>query len=206
MRRLSLFVVLLALWPLCAPAYPQGLFSSPLNGKVPGKLQSMQHRFSQSGAVELHFRQAKHLPELKQPLVSSGVLIIAPRLGVDWRVTKPFASEWTVTRGGRVVKGPNNGAPKAVASLLMGLFSADIHKLRSAFKLYWTEQPPGWWLGLKPRNARLQQAISTIAVAGARGVHQVEVDESGGDRTLITFSGRQSLTVTPALRKRFSAK
>lgn len=204
MRRLIAVCLLLIAWPLAASAWPQGLFSSPLPSPVPKKLRAMQQRFSQAPVLVLHFRQEKHLPELKHPLVSHGVLTIAPSLGVDWQVTQPFKSEWKVTRNGRVLKGPNNGAPQAVANMLIGLFSADIHKLKSAFRLYWSEQPPGWWLGLKPRDPRLARAISDVAVSGAEHIRQVEVDETGGDHTVITFTSRHTHRLTPAVRKRFS--
>lgn len=204
MRRLIAACLLLVAWPLAAAAYPQGLFSSPLPNPAPKKLQSMQQRFSQVRMLVLHFRQEKHLPELKRPLVSHGVLTIVPSLGVDWQVTQPFKSEWKVTRGGRVLKGPKNGAPQAVANMLIGLFSGDTGKLKSAFRLYWSEQPPGWWLGLKPRDPRLAKAISDVAVSGGQHVHRVEVDESGGDRTVITFTRQQTRPLTPAVRKRFS--
>ena len=111
---------------------------------------------------------------------------------------------WKVTRSGRVLKGPDNGAPQAVANLLIGLFSADTGKLKSAFRLFWSERPPGWWLGLKPRDPRLARAISDVAVSGGERVRQVEVDESGGDRTVITFTRQQAHPLTPAVRKRFS--
>jgi len=204
MRRLITVGLLLAAWPLAAAAYPQGLFSSPLPSPVPKKLQALQHHFSQVQVLVLHFRQEKHLPELKQPLVSHGVLTIVPSLGVDWQVTQPFKSQWKVTRSGRVLKGPDNGAPQAVANLLIGLFSADTGKLKSAFRLFWSERPPGWWLGLKPRDPRLARAISDVAVSGGERVRQVEVDESGGDRTVITFTRQQAHPLTPAVRKRFS--
>jgi hypothetical protein len=205
MRLTIVLCLLFALWPLAGAASPQGLFSSPLHGSAP-PLRSIQKRFQQVQMIKLHFKQEKHLQETERVLVSRGVLTVAPKLGVDWHVLKPFESEWTVTRDGRVLRGPKSGATTAVANLLMGLFSADIEQLKSLFHVYWQKQSAGWWLGLKPKKARLKKAIDSIAVAGSEYVKRVEVNEASGDHTVIQFTGRKTQDLTPAIRKLFDSE
>lgn len=198
--RLLLFVSLVALsWP----AFPAELFRHPLPSAMPPALREIHQRFAQAEVLELRFRQQKWLPELQQPLVSTGTLTVAPNLGLEWRTDQPFPSVWRVTRDGHVLDGSENPASEAIAHLLLALLSADIKPLQSTFSLYWLQQPSHWLLGLQPHDPRLRHVLDSIVVSGAHSVQRVEVRERSGDRTQIDFISTRTGILTDTLRARF---
>lgn len=201
--RLLLLAVLLPL--SVAMASPAGLFDHPLPSALPQPLRTIRQQFEHSEVLKLQFHQKRWLPELQQPLVSTGTLTMVPSLGLEWRIDQPFPSTWRITRDGRVLEGPDNPGSEAVAQLLMSLLSVNTAGLKSAFSLYWLQQSSQWWLGLQPRDQRLQRVLDSIVVSGDKALRHVEVRENSGDRTEIDFTSMQTGTLTEALRARFQA-
>lgn len=206
MRRIASLLLVAALlvpWAT-ATAFPADLFDKPLPQPLPEPLRAIQQRHARAEVLQLDFRQRKWLPELQQPLASSGRLTIVPDLGLEWRVTEPFPSVWRVSDDGRVIEGPESRASRIIGDLLIALLSMDVASLESTFDLYWSRQPSGWWLGLRPRDERLRRVIESIAVAGDETLRKVEVHATGGDRTEIRLTSLQTPPLTDALRARFS--
>lgn len=167
----------------------------------------------QAAALGGRFEQKKTLRDLPLPLVSSGEFLLARGLGVDWRVQKPFAVDYTLTpqnlierSGGSQRRTAASAQPGlATASrLMLALFSLDLAGLQNEFKFSGRRDGARWQLRLLPRHAALAAAFGEAQLAGEAQLQSLRLTDSRGDVTEIRFSEYQSkAALSPAERARY---
>jgi len=156
-------------------------------------------RLAQPAVLRGQFEQRKQLKGFRNPLVSRGNFLLLRERGVAWDTTEPFASSALLTRerllttlpdgSRRVVIDSSASAGMAAAnSLLMALVSGDVEALSSQFEAEESlAADGGWTLALQPREPGLQRVFRRIILHGDRHVREVDIEETGGDRTTLRF-------------------
>lgn len=143
------------------------------------------------------FIQQKFLKALTRPLVSRGTVRFSAGKGVLWQVTEPFPARALVT-GDALIRWDENGKPsrsgfgqsahfRALSDVFLAVFGNTTVRLAESFVVEVTVADAGWQLTLVPRDPAIAKWIVRIGVSGASFIKDLDLLESGGDRTLITF-------------------
>lgn len=146
-------------------------------------------------ALQVSFVQAKQLKGFRQPVVSTGRVLIAQQRGVLWVTEKPYQSTLKMTssgvseiRGGQTTQIGNPQSMKAMSSILSGLLAGDFSPLQKYFHFSGDVSKGTWSLKLTPADNGVARAVRLIQVSGARYVNRIIVEEANGDRSNISFS------------------
>lgn len=162
-------------------------------------LAEVRSRLEQPEVLRGRFEQEKHLQGFRNPLRSSGRLLLLRGRGIAWDTTEPFASSAVLTGerltslmpdGSRdvLLDAADGPAAAATASLLMALVAGDLDALAETFGIEGMLLPDGGWrLELTPRDPALQRVFSGFTLAGDRHVRELMIREAGGDTTRVTL-------------------
>ncbi len=148
------------------------------------------------------FDQTKQLSGLKKPLQSNGRFCVVNGSGVVWRTLQPFPSTLRLTRdeiinyqGDRVamrMDAEKEPTVRMINNVLFSLLGGDLGQLNALFDIKGAVTGDSWHVDLTAHSAALAKAIGTISLAGGAYVNSIRMDEAGGDKTLIIFSGLQT--------------
>lgn len=178
-------------------------------------MEDIAGRLSSAPVIAGRFEQSKTIHGFKNPLISSGVFIIARDQGIFWHTQLPFESKLTVTPerissqqdDGAVntLVGPGGEAAlRTVNELLFAIMTANLHVLAERFEIAGqSHQGENWTLDLVPRDAMLRQWLSRVELQGDAYVQKVVLHEKQGDRSVIVLNGHdasQSLRKSDAQR------
>jgi len=191
---IRLLLTLFALWVVPVPAAEA---TDPALAEISAQLSS-------SAVLRGQFQQSKQIEGFRNPLRSSGRLVMAREHGVIWETQSPFPSTIVLsqdqllsvdTQGNAKVllSGADSGAMGAVHGLLMALIVGDFAQLSAQFAIEVQPSDQGWALLLTPTDPALQQAFAQIELSGDEFVRQVRMRESSGDRSVIDFGELQTL-------------
>lgn len=146
--------------------------------------------------LQVSFSQTKQLKGFKAPVVSSGRVLIAAQRGMLWMTESPYQSVLKITpsglselRGGQTTQMGNAQSMKSMSAILSGMLSGDFSPLQRYFRFSGQTKAGLWQLSLKPVDANVARAISSIQMSGGRYVNRVVVHEANGDTSIIRFSG-----------------
>lgn len=182
---------------LAAPAFAGEAAGSGVRG-----------RLAEPPVLRGQFEQRKQLQGFRNPLVSRGDFLLVRARGVAWDTREPFASSAVLTRerlltelpdGSRrvVLDAQSSPGMAAVNSLLMALVAGDLQALAPQFETRETLLPEGSWrLVLVPREAGLKRVFARIELRGDRHVREVDIEETGGDRSTIRFIDLRDVPAT----------
>jgi len=81
---------------------------------------------------------------------------------------------------------------RMINSVLFSMLAGDLSQLDKLFDVDGAIEGNGWHVVLKAREPALAKAIGAISLSGDNYVRGIKIDEAGGDRTTISFSGLQS--------------
>lgn len=76
--------------------------------------------------------------------------------------------------------------------MLFSLFAGDLTQLEKLFDVDGSIRGDSWGVLLKARDPALAKAIGGIQIEGGSFVKNIVINEAGGDRTSIVFSGMTS--------------
>lgn len=148
------------------------------------------------------FEQSKRLQGIRKPVVSSGRFCVVKGSGVLWRTLKPFPATLRLTRdqivqynGDRVamkLDASSEPAVRMINGVLFSLLGGDLGQLGNLFDTEGAAGAGAWQVELKARQPALAKAIGTIRLEGGAYVQSIAMDDAGGDKTAITFSGIES--------------
>ncbi|MBN9683540.1 MULTISPECIES: LolA family protein [unclassified Corallococcus] len=169
-------------------------------------VKDVRSRLVDAPLVRGRFEQKKTVQGFKKPLVSKGDFLLARDQGVLWNTRTPFASTLTLTRKSLSAQQATGGAAyhldstkepalAAVNELLFALLSGDVAALQKRFTVAGElVGDKGWKLELTPTDAGLARVFKHIHLEGDGYVRQVQLDETRGDSSVITF---EQLAQTP---------
>ena len=192
-------------WLLAALAMA-GVVSAPAQDSAPqpaptvhGSTAEVRALLAQPAVLRGRFEQRKQLKGFRNPLVSRGDFLLLRERGVAWDTTEPFASSTLLTRERLLTRLPDGSTRvvldaasspgmAAVNALLMALVAGDLDALAPQFDIGQAPAEAGrWHLVLRPRDAALARVFRRIELRGDRLVREVDIEETGGDRTALRF-------------------
>ncbi|WP_222846815.1 outer membrane lipoprotein carrier protein LolA [Chitinolyticbacter meiyuanensis] len=164
--------------------------------------QSVKAQLAQPAVLRGDFVQHRKVVGFKKPLVSRGDFVVARERGVLWRTVKPFAGELRLTRDeiaatqdGQTafrLDAAKEPAVRMINGLLFALLNGDVTALAGHFTLEGQVEAARWQLQLTPRTASLAKLMKSISLQGDAFVRHIEIEETGGDRTVIDFTGQRA--------------
>jgi outer membrane lipoprotein-sorting protein len=210
MGALTIFrALLVALLVAAAPA--QGA-----NGNS-ALVSQVTSRLAQMKGVRAQFTQTQTLSAMKQPLVSTGMLVFERDRGVIWRVDTPYAATYVITdagvaevdANGRRIRTKSAQGVRGVAQvskMIRAMLGGDLSALYSQFDVDAEGSASDWTLGLKPNQPQLAQAIKGLHMTGGAFLRSLRIDLANGDVTRIEFTKSEAADdLPPAERTLLSA-
>ncbi|WP_084612724.1 outer membrane lipoprotein carrier protein LolA [Pseudogulbenkiania sp. MAI-1] len=162
-------------------------------------LDQVAQRLSANSVLHADFAQTRQMAALKKPLQLSGRMAFSREAGVVWQIAKPYSLTYAMTARGVTEILPDGSRRERAArdvpgigsvdGLFRGLVSGDKALLQQHFVVAAQGSPQAWTLQLTPKAGPLQKAIRSAELAGGAQLERVTLQETGGDSTVIRFSG-----------------
>lgn len=153
-----------------------------------GILIDINRRLVKASITQGQFQQEKRLKFLTRPLISKGHFIYHQQHGVIWQTETPLKST-VVMNNSVVLSGAEKQAiPPAFGHVFNMLLGGEVTQLSRQFIVTGQEQKASWTLQLIPNDELLKKAIQSIKIAGDSEVREWELQEVGGNISLIRFS------------------
>lgn len=157
------------------------------------------------------FTQERTIGLLATVVKSEGEMTLVRPDRLRWELKPPDAITYWIGPEGLAYETPNGGASVgkgaagrfgAVLGDLMTLLGGDLTTLRSRYDLAAERKPTGVVLGARPTAPEVKKHVSRLSLAIAPDLwtaQRIEIEESGGDRSVITFGKPQrDVKVDPA--------
>ena len=158
------------------------------------------------------FTQERIIGLLATAVKSEGEMTLVRPDRLRWELRPPDAITYWIGPEGLAYATPSGGASVgksaagrfgAVLGDLLTLIGGDLEKLRARYDL--TTQKPdggGLLLGARPRAEEVKKHVKSLSLRLAPNlwaVQRIEIEEAGGDRSVITFPGMtRDVKVDPA--------
>jgi hypothetical protein len=158
---------------------------------TPQLLEELSQRLVVGSGLQGSFQQEKHLAFLKKPFTSSGEFSLDRSAGLRWQVIEPLESVMLVQGShvvldGRPVK--DHGVGKLMAMIMLGLMEGQLTGVSKYFEITGVLSEENWKLSLTPLSSRLQTVLGHIDLRGDDYLREIEIYESGDNRTVILFT------------------
>lgn len=147
------------------------------------------------------FTQAQYLAVLKQPQRSEGVLSYDAPDHLEQRTLKPHPQTavldhgvLTLTRGSRQRSVRLDEYPQLAPLIdsVRATLAGDLPALERRFEIRLAGDLDHWQLNLTPREPGLASVVQRVQLSGERDrILQVEVQQAGGDRSLMSIKPRE---------------
>jgi outer membrane lipoprotein-sorting protein len=197
--------------------------SAPASTEASGPAQStalvsqIAAQLGRANGIRAHFTQTQTRAALKQPLVSSGSLLLARGRGVIWRIETPYQATYLITdagvsevnaagqrTGGASPRGTRGVAE--VSRMMRAMLGGDLSALYSQFDVQATGTPAQWRMQLTPNQPQLAQAIKGLQMSGGSYLRSLHITLANGDVTTLDFSDTTAVTeLTSAEQQLFGA-
>jgi outer membrane lipoprotein-sorting protein len=161
-------------------------------------LAELMHLLATVKQSSARFTETKHMALLDQPLVSSGTLSYTRPDKLEKKTIEPFRERLSVegdtltleTKGkSKVLPLDNQPMLRALVASIRATRAGDLAALERSYQLDLLGEPGAWTLTLKPHDAAVRQHLKSIVMSGQNErILQVEVFETGGDRSIMVIS------------------
>jgi hypothetical protein len=173
----------------------------PASSVTPPAFAEVMALLAQRTQGQVSFSEVHELAMLRQPVKSSGELVyVAPdRLEKHTLEPKPETlvldhGMLTAQRGHRKYTVPLSDAPQVVPFVesVRATLAGDTAALQRYFTVGFEGTVDRWRLSLMPRDPAIAKSVRAIHMEGERGaIRKVEIQESDGDRSLLTIGPEQ---------------
>ncbi len=145
------------------------------------------------------FTQERTIGLLATVVKSEGEMTLVRPDRLRWELRPPDAITYWIGPEGLAYASPNGGGSVgksaagrfgAVLSDLMTLLGGDLEKLRARYDLSVDKADGGLLLGARPLADEVKRHVKSLSLrlpADLWSVQRIEIEESGGDRSVITF-------------------
>jgi len=159
------------------------------------------HALKRHTEETVRFTEEKHLQVLSSPLVLHGTLVFRPPDEVEKHVTAPYGETYRIRGDELSIERPGAGGARhvaladypglaALASGFRGVLGGDYLLLQRHYRMTLHGQWSRWELDLTPLAASARKFLRQIRVYGRhRDLERFELQEPGGDRTVIRIDG-----------------
>jgi outer membrane lipoprotein-sorting protein len=165
---------------------------------APWDIERLMQALAKVNVGRADFVETKTIAMLEKPVVSSGQLFYVAPDKLEKRTLKPRPESMIVEGNTLVIeRGRQNmtlqvdSAPELAGFVnsIRGTLAGDRKALERSFALSLEGPPQRWLLTLKPRDARMAAAVTSIRITGALDdVRSVEILQADGDRSVMTIS------------------
>ena len=177
-------------------------------------------QLGRASGIRAHFTQTQTRAALKQPLVSSGSLLLVRGRGVVWHIETPYQAIYLITDagvseinaegqriGGTSARGTSGTRGVAEVSRMMrAMLGGDLSALYSQFDVQATGTLAQWRMQLTPNQPQLAQAIKDLQMSGGGYLRTLRITLASGDVTSLDFADSTTVTdLTPAEQRLFGA-
>lgn len=194
-------VALLALAPTASAAATEASASAQNAGLV----SQIAAQLGRASGIRARFTQTQTRAALKQPLVSSGSLLLVRGRGIIWHIETPYQATYRITdagvsevnAAGQRVEGSGPHGTRGVAEvsrMMRAMLGGDLSALYSQFDVQASGTPTQWRMQLTPNQPQLAQAIKSLQMSGGSYLRTLRITLANGDVTALDFS--DSTTVT----------
>ena len=206
-------VALLAL----APTAHAAVTAASGSAQSAGLVSQIAAQLGRASGIRARFTQTQTRAALKQPLVSSGSLLLARGRGVIWHIETPYQATYLITDAG--VSEVNAAGQRAggasphgtrgvaeVSRMMRAMLGGDLSALYSQFDVQATGTPAQWRMQLTPNQPQLAQAIKSLQMSGDSYLRTLRITLANGDVTTLDFSDSTTVTgLTSAEQQLFGA-
>ena len=179
-----------------------GLGAPPAARGAATGLEALLADFAAIPGLAARFSEERHIALLKEPMVSSGALYLAPPDGMLRRVDDPIASAVLVEGNRLVFSGSGNRldldldrspAVRVYIDTFRLLLAGDAEALREIYRIEFEageDSAEGVWLiRLRPLHSPLAETIASVEIAGrGRTLGEFRLKKVRGDETVTRFS------------------
>jgi len=164
------------------------LFLLPLNySYADDALAEITARLVKTPITQGNFQQEKRLKILRKPLLSTGSFTYHQSNGVIWKTLTPIPSLLLVNDTRLLTGQGEQAVPAAFGKVFKAMLGGDLKVLSEGFDISGTNQKATWQLQLKPKDELLKKIISSLLLSGDNELRHLELQETGGNLTHITF-------------------
>jgi outer membrane lipoprotein-sorting protein len=202
-----------------APAAHAASASTEASGSAQsaGLVSQIAAQLGRASAIRARFTQTQTRAALKQPLISSGSLLLVRGRGVVWHIETPYQATYLITDAGvhevNASGQPTGGASPhgtrgvaEVSRMMRAMLGGDLSALYSRFDVQATGTPAQWRMQLTPNQPQLAQAIKSLQMSGGSYLRTLRITLANGDVTTLDFSDSTTVTeLTSAEQQLFGA-
>jgi len=174
----------------------------------PALVSQVTSRLAQVKGVRARFTQTQTLSAMKQPLVSTGMLVFQRDRGVIWRIETPYSATYVITdsgvaevdANGRRIRTKSAQGVRGVAQvskMMRAMLGGDLSALYSQFDVDAQGSASDWTLALTPNQPQLAQAIKGLHMTGGAFLRSLRIDLANGDVTRIDFTRSEAADDLP---------
>jgi outer membrane lipoprotein-sorting protein len=166
---------------------------------VDGVLADMNKARAGIQTLVAPFTQERTIGLLATAVKSEGEMTLVRPDRLRWELKPPDAITYWITPEGLAYDTPGGGGSVgkgaagrfgAVLGDLMTLLGGDLTKLRARYDLAADKKPTGLVITARPTTDDVKKHVKSLVLAIAPDlwtVQRIEIEESGGDRSVITF-------------------
>jgi len=165
---------------------------------APWDIERLMQALAKVNVGRADFVETKTIAMLEKPVVSSGQLFYVAPDKLEKRTQKPRPESMIIEGNTLVIeRGRQNmtlqvdSAPELAGFVnsIRGTLAGDRKALERSFALSLEGPPQRWLLTLKPLDARMAAAVTTIRISGVQDdVKSVEILQADGDRSVMAIS------------------
>jgi outer membrane lipoprotein-sorting protein len=165
---------------------------------APWSIDQLMQALAKINVGRAEFVETKTIAMLEKPVVSSGQLFYVAPDKLEKRTLKPRPESMIIEGNTLVIeRGRQNmtlqvdSAPELAGFVnsIRGTLAGDRKALERSFALSLEGPPQRWLLTLKPLDARMAAAVTSIRITGALDdVRNVEILQADGDRSVMAIS------------------
>jgi outer membrane lipoprotein-sorting protein len=214
---------------LAPPVYAAAAASTAVSSstsEAPGSTQStnlvsqIAAQLGRANGVRARFTQTQTRAALKQPLVSSGSLLLVRGRGVVWHIETPYQATYLITDAGvsevnaagqHVTGASPHGTSGArgvaeVSRMMRAMLGGDLSALYAQFDVQAVGTSAQWQMQLTPNQPQLAQAIKELQMSGGNYLRTLRITLASGDVTSLDFTDSTAVTdLTAAEQQLFGA-
>ena len=163
-------------------------------------IEELMHALGQVKSSKARFVERKHMAILSAPLELSGTLAYAAPGRLEKHTLSPHR-ESMVLEGDRLtlddgqrnrrrtVRLQDYPLVRAFVESIRSTLAGDLATLNQFYEVGFEGGERQWRLKLKPREPDMQGVVNEIRISGSRDrVSRIEIDEMGGDRSIMTVT------------------
>ncbi|MFA5016037.1 MAG: outer membrane lipoprotein carrier protein LolA [Methylobacter sp.] len=150
-------------------------------------LTEIAARLAKTPITQGDFHQQKQLKVLRKPLISTGTFTYDQNKGVIWKTLTPVISLLLVNESKLLTGQGEQAVPAAFGKVFKAMLGGDLAALTDGFSVTGTDQKTSWQLELTPKDEMLKKIISTMVLSGDTELRDLEIRETGGNITRISF-------------------